>query len=364
MICVGFEGLTVPDTLRELIDRGVSSVILFTRNYESPAQLASLCTEIKACARPHRPIMICIDQEGGRVQRLREPFTIVPSMREVGACQPIEVAEQIAHNIGCVQARELRAVNIDMNLAPVLDVDSNPANPVIGERSFGADPQLVARLGCAMIKGLQWSDFDSSKESGVAACGKHFPGHGDTQVDSHLDLPRLRHQMSRLEQVELPPFAAAIKTGVAAIMTAHVIFESLDDKHPATMSLPVIDGLLRRRFGFDRVVISDDLEMKAIIDHFGIDAAIIQGAAAGIDLFMVCHQPQRQHQAIDVLIAAAQTNSESRKRIYANHRLDRLFDQFVQPARRFTKKIAARIGCAEHRALIAPPPLAAASHPD
>lgn len=319
MVCIGFDGTAVTPELRQLIGRGVSSVILFTRNYESPAQLAGLCAQIKSIA--NRPIMICIDQEGGRVQRLREPFTIFPSMRTIGQTGDVEQAR----SIGRVLAEELQSVNIDMNLAPVLDVDSNPANPVIGERSFGGDPNLVAAMGCALIDGLQ--------SSGLVACGKHFPGHGDTHIDSHLDLPRVAHNLDRLWQIELPPFAAAIKAGVSAIMTSHVLFDALDAENPATMSPAVIDQLLRQRLGFEGVIISDDLEMKAIADHFGFEDAIIGAARAGVDLLMVCHSSELQNRAIEALMQAVRDGVLSGSAVdQANRRLDGLFDRFVRPA--------------------------------
>ena len=322
MVCVGFEGLTPTAELIELIDRGVSSVILFSRNYQSPAQLRELCRNLKCAA--DRPIMICIDQEGGRVQRLRDAsgsFTAIPSMREIGQMGDEQHARQIGGTLAC----ELRRVNIDMNLAPVLDVDSNPHNPVIGERSLGNNPQAVARLGCALIDGLQ------SGPHCVAACGKHFPGHGDTSIDSHLDLPRLPHDLERLQRIELPPFEAAIQRGVASIMVSHVLFEPLDQDYPASMSPAIIDGLLRRRLQFDRVVIADDLEMKAIVDHFGIEEAVIRGASAGVDLFPICHQPQRQHLAIDALVRAARSGAVPMEHIErSNRRLDSLCSRFVK----------------------------------
>lgn len=344
MICVGFEGTTVPPTLRELIHRGVRSVILFTRNYESPAQLTSLCHEIKSLrSLESDPVLICIDQEGGRVQRLREPFTIIPSMREIGRTND----PQLGRAIGELQARELRAVNIDMNLAPVLDVDSNPANPVIGERSFSRDPDRVATLGAAMIAGLQAS------ADPIAACGKHFPGHGDTSIDSHLDLPRIGHTIDRLERVELPPFRAAIEANVAAIMTAHIVIESIDPDLPATISDRIITGILRRQLNFDRVIISDDLEMNAIANHFGIERAVVRGTLAGVDLFPICHQPQRQHQAIDGLIDAVERTEISIQQLErANQRLDRLFQQFVKPPQVWSQSTAEIIGCPKHQAIV------------
>jgi beta-N-acetylhexosaminidase len=294
MLCVGFDGLVVSIQLRELIARGVRSVILFSRNFESRQQLTALCSEIKSLS--NEPILVCVDHEGGRVQRFHDGFTRIPSMREIGSAGD----EAAAYTLGSAMARELRAAHIDLNLAPVLDVDSNPNNPVIGERSLGADPALVAQLGCALIRGMQHAPEGMS----IAACAKHFPGHGDTSIDSHLDLPILDHDLERIQQIELPPFIAAIKSGVASIMASHVLFRAIDPDFPASMSTKIINGLLRTQLGYQGVVISDDLEMNAIVNHFGIDNAVIRGAAAGVDLLCICHDSQRQHAAIDALMQA------------------------------------------------------------
>src|SRR4051812_3222225 len=257
MFAIGFDGKVVTPALGQLLDRGVSVVALFSRNVESPQQVARLCYDIQQ--RAGRPVLIAVDQEGGRVARLRNGFTPLPSMRSLGATGD----EKLAHSIGRLLAAELKAVNIHMNFSPVMDVDSNAANPVIGDRSFGADPALVARMGTALLRGLQ--------QSGVAACAKHFPGHGDTSKDSHFDLPTLPHPLSHLEKMELPPFAAAISAGVSAIMTAHIIFQAIDPTLPATLSHAVLSMLLRQKMKFDGVIFSDALEMKAIADHFSID---------------------------------------------------------------------------------------------
>jgi beta-N-acetylhexosaminidase len=337
MVCAGFHGTTVPDELAELIDRGAGGVVFFSRNVESPQQFADLAADLKDRA-GNRPLLTSIDQEGGRVMRLREPFTIIPPMRAVGAAGD----EPLAREVGRVLGRELRAVNIDMNLAPVLDVDTNPDNPVIGARSFGRDADLVARMGCALLRGLQ--------DEGVAACGKHFPGHGDTSQDSHHDLPALNHPLERLLTVELRPFKAAIAAGVAAIMSAHVIFRPIDDKFPATLSEAVLGGLLRKRLMYHGVIISDAMDMKAIADHYGFDDAIVRGARAGIDLFMLCHSHEQQRRAIEVIVKAVERHDLPVERVAeAGERLDRLCAKFVKPPTR--GPLPPFIGSEEHRAV-------------
>jgi len=318
MFCIGFDGYSIPPHVDRLIARGIGGVALFRRNVESPRALARLCAELKR--RADRPFMICIDQEGGRVMRLRDGFTDVPSMRALGRTGDAALAQQVGRVLGT----ELRAVNGDLNFAPVLDVDTNAANPVIADRSLGGDPSLVARLGVAIARGLQ--------ESGVAACGKHFPGHGDTMQDSHVELPRLNLPIERLHAVELAPFAAAVQAGIATIMTAHVVYEAIDHQYPATMSRAVLHDLLRGRLGFDGTIISDDLEMKAIADHFGFDEAITQSANAGVDLLMVCHVARKQEEAIEALIRAVEHGKVKSERIAeANRRIDKLFARFVRP---------------------------------
>jgi beta-N-acetylhexosaminidase len=269
---------------------------------------------------------------------MRGEFTDVPSARAVGRADD----PRLAREIGRILARELRAVNADWDLAPVLDVDTNPKNPVIADRSFSADPSRVARLGAEVVLGLQ--------ELGVAACGKHFPGHGDTWQDSHRELPTIDHPMSRLEQIELPPFKAAIDAGVATIMTSHIVFKQIDATVPATMSEPVLQGTLRRRLGFAGLIVSDDLEMKAIANNYGMEQVVIRGAQAGIDLFFICHDLSLQHRAIDILIKAVETGEVPRERIEdANRRIDAVVKRFYQPP--VDKEMLKIVGSDEHRAV-------------
>ncbi|MFZ5897152.1 MAG: beta-N-acetylhexosaminidase [Myxococcota bacterium] len=294
LLCVGFSGHEASPELVELVRRGVRKVILFARNVSDPEQVLSLTRAIKSLSTER--IAVAVDQEGGPVRRLRKGFTELPAMRTVGRSDDVHVAERT----GALLGRELRAVGIDWNFAPVLDVDTNPNNPVIGQRAFSHLPEKVAELGLALARGLS--------TQGVAACGKHFPGHGDTELDSHLDLPRISHSLERLERVELVPFAAAVAAGIPSIMSAHVVFSAVDPDFPATLSPAVLGGLLRQRLGYDGLVVSDDLEMNAIVEHYGIVTAMVRGLAAGVDCFLVCHTPERMHAAIDATLRAVEEN--------------------------------------------------------
>ena len=325
-VFVGIKGTTPAPAELELVRRGVGGVILFARNVAEPAQVAELTRHLKAAA--PGPLLICVDQEGGRVQRLRPPhWTAWPSMRRLG-----EIDQQggldgmggtaIAERLGEMIASELAVCGIDVDFAPVMDVDTNPDNPVIGDRSFSRDPRRVARLGVALAQGLE--------RSGVASCAKHYPGHGDTSQDSHLTLPRLAHDEKRLWEVELVPFVAAARAGIASLMTAHVRFETFD-RLPATLS-PVALRLLRRDVGFRGCCISDDLEMRAISDIWGVPDAAELSITAGCDAVLVCHTLQHQHDAIDAIARGARAGPLPRERLAeAASRMETL-QKFARPA--------------------------------
>lgn len=337
LFTVGFYGKTVTDDLARLLARGVGGVIFFARNVGTPAEVLELNREIKRVAA--RPLLLAIDQEGGQVARLRQGFTEIPPMRAVGATGSATLARELGGLIG----RELRAVGFDMNYAPVLDIDTNPDNPIIAARSFGRTPELVTELGLALAAGLQ--------DAGVAACGKHFPGHGDTSQDSHLELPKLPHAMARLEQVELAPFRAAAKAGIASFMTAHVIFEAVDAKYPATMSRAVLTGILREKLGYDGMVVTDDVEMKAIADNYGVEEAVLLGLGAGVDHFLCCHTAELAHRAIDAVVRAVQGGTLSQAVLDAATR------RFNSVRSRFEKPVGSAHGLsalrsAEHLALV------------
>ena len=302
LLCVGFEGKAPSPEVLELVRRGVYGVVLFARNVEDAEQVAALVAELKRAA--GRPLLVAVDQEGGRVARLRaaQGFTELPPMRALGDTGDADLAREAGRLLGS----ELRAVGIDQDFAPVVDVDTNPANPVIGDRSLSRDPEVVSRLGAALALGLQ--------EAGVAACAKHFPGHGDTSEDSHLHLPRLPHPLERLERVELAPFRALARAGVASVMTAHVVFDALDPRRPATLSPPVM-RLLREGIGFAGCALSDDLEMKAVADHFPLEEAAPGAVAAGVDALLVCQSTEVQHRVVDLVRRAMERGELPRPRV-------------------------------------------------
>ena len=334
---VGFPGPAPDDKVLALIDDGIFGAILFKRNVETPAQTAELIRALKSHAR--RPFVLSVDQEGGRVARLRgQPFTTLPSMRQIGSTRDATLAARV----GQLLAYECRAIGFDWDFAPVLDVDTNPKNPVIGDRALHQDPNEVARLGVALAQGME--------SGGVASCGKHFPGHGDTAQDSHLALPRLPHDLQRLRKVELVPFAAFSKARLSSLMTAHVIFEALEPNKPATMSREVLDGLLREELEFQGVVVSDDLEMKAIADNYSVEQAVIHGVEAGVDLFLVCHNARVQRDAIEALVRAVENGR------IKSERIDESLGRLEALARRFARgpeDLLSTLGSQEHRRLSA-----------
>jgi len=346
-VIAGIQGLAPTADELELIGRGVAGVVLFRRNVESPQQVAELSQALKAAAKG--PLLISIDQEGGRVQRLRAPYwTELPSMRRLGEIDAAGgisgmTGTAVAERLGRLVARELSACGIDYDYAPVLDVDTNPNNPVIADRSFSRDPARVARLGIAFAKGLE--------AEGVASCAKHFPGHGDTSQDSHKVLPRLAHDRERLWQVELVPFVAAARAGLASVMTAHVRFEAFD-RLPATLS-PLALQLLRRDVGFQGACISDDLEMNAIADSYGVVDGAELAISAGCDGVLVCHTLALQHQAIEGIARGARAGPLPRERLAeAAARMEKL-QRFARPAASI-KPEAAAAACApaEHAAFV------------
>jgi beta-N-acetylhexosaminidase len=295
LLIAGFDGHTLPVELKSIArEFGLGGVIVFSRNIAEPEQIAELCFEAARLV-PDLPLWVSIDQEGGRVARLKSPFTEWPPMATIGRSGDVALAGRFARAL----AAELRAVGITLDYAPVLDVHTNPNNPVIGDRALSDKAEEVATFGAAIVQGLQ--------AEGVAACGKHFPGHGDTSSDSHLELPLVEHPSERLRGVELKPFRAAIDANVAALMTAHVFMPALDEARPATLSNRIVSGLLREELRFEGVILSDDLEMKAIANTYAVPAAAVLAVEAGCDGVLICSgDHDLQASALEALIHAVE----------------------------------------------------------
>jgi beta-N-acetylhexosaminidase len=329
LLWVGFPGPSVSPALRGKLERGeVGATIVFKRNLElataagGPGELCDLDALVALNDELHRaapdgtPALIAVDQEGGPVQRVRAPATRWPAMRahdRLAAPDDAIMAEEVGRALG----DELRALGFDIDFAPVLDVDTNPANPIIGDRAFGSDAEVVARRALAFARGLD--------AAGVLACGKHFPGHGDTVTDSHLELPRIDHGWDRLDRVELLPFRRAAEAGLPMIMTAHVVFAAIDPgpgpgpgpgpARPATLSEPVVTGLLRGKLGYRGVIVSDDLDMRAIAGHMGADVAAVAAVRAGCDALLLCADEANQAAAEAALIREAERDTEFRRKV-------------------------------------------------
>jgi beta-N-acetylhexosaminidase len=289
-LMVGFDGTDLNADLKFLIDQiKAGGLILFAGNLATPDQITNLCHAAQdyAKTRGQPPLFIAIDQEGGQVARLREPFTQFPG-------NPFMQHEQDAIQFAEVTAAELKHVGINMNMAPVMDVAPENINSIMAKRSFGADPAWVSRMGVKVIEHLQARN--------IMAVAKHFPGIGRTVLDSHLDLPVLEDNLTGLEQFDLIPFEAGIRNGVAGLMLSHIFYPKLDPQWPASLSRPIANGLLRQRMGFDGLVLTDDLDMGAIAKHFDIRTSILQVLAADIDLALICHQGPNIETACEVIL--------------------------------------------------------------
>ena len=308
ILMFGFKGTSVTPHMEEfIVKHNLGGVIHFSRNVQNPKQLAELNQELQGLAKRSpsgSELLISIDQEGGTVARLTTGVTVLPSAMAFGATDNVELTEKACEIAGL----ELRATGINMNLAPVVDVNNNPLNPVIGVRSFGEDPESVAKLGAAAIRGYQ---------KHVAAVAKHFPGHGDTDLDSHLDLPIIPHSRERLDQVELLPFKEAIAEGVAAIMTAHVVFPAIEATPglPSTLSYQVLTKLLREELGFEGLIMTDCMEMAAIQDTYGTVEAAVMAVEAGADMVLVSHLEELQRGAFEALLVAVRSGRITEERI-------------------------------------------------
>lgn len=283
------------DTINLIKEYKVGNIILFARNVESPRQLFELTQNLQKLAKEEFdiPMFISIDQEGGMVTRIFEGSTFFPGAMTISATNNPDNA----YNMGKIMGKELNALGVNMNLAPILDVNNNPHNPVIGVRSFSDNPQVVAKYSWNFAKGLQ--------DEGVFATGKHFPGHGDTNVDSHLGLPTITHGLDRLNKVEFVPFRYNIDKGIKGIMSSHINFTELTkDGTPATLSKDVMTDLLRNDFGFKGLLVSDSMTMKGVVQKYSAEEATLMAINAGLDLTCLCHPESPRRETLEYLYKA------------------------------------------------------------
>jgi beta-N-acetylhexosaminidase len=314
MLFLGFGGTVMDETIAAFLDeKKPGGVALFARNIKGTEQTVKLIRDVRThdpgrgspAAPGGIPMFVSVDQEGGNVVRIKRYVTVLPSAMALGAARD----KDLAYRVGASLGRDLRLMGFNMNLAPVLDINSNPKNPVIGTRSFGEQPQLVADIGMAYMRGMQ--------SEGISAVAKHFPGHGDTESDSHHALPVLQHDLDRLRSVELVPFKAAFSSGLDALMTAHISLPKIAEEPdmPATVSKNVLTGILRKELGYDGIVVTDGLEMAGIVDKYGSGEAAVRAVEAGADMVMVLWFPEKKNEVQRMLLDAVKTGRLSEARI-------------------------------------------------
>jgi beta-N-acetylhexosaminidase len=304
MFIIGFDGTVMDNELEDMLKtRAPGGVILFRRNSESTEQLLELINSIKKVNSGKIPLFISVDEEGGRVSRMPDSLSDIPSAAAIGENGDISVT----YEVGTLIAEEISSFGINMDFAPVLDIFSNPDNTVIGDRSFGNTAQAVTEHGIEMMKGI--------RDKGVIPVVKHFPGHGDTVADSHKELPVVEYDMSRLAGFELVPFKKAIDEDADAVMVAHLLMKGIDPEKPATMSKAVISDLLRDQMGFKGVVVTDDMTMSAITENYDIGEAAVSSVVAGSDIILVCHDYDKEKMAIEAVRSAVESGYIKEARI-------------------------------------------------
>ncbi|OPA81309.1 beta-N-acetylhexosaminidase [Paenibacillus selenitireducens] len=347
MLICGFDGLTPNDHIQQLIEKHhIGGVIYFSRNYANVKQIADLSYELQQmnAASSQVPLFVSIDQEGGMVARIdNDEVTLVPGNMSIGASRD----DELAYEAAVICAKELRQMGINVNFAPSLDINNNPKNPVIGVRSYGENADLVSELGIATIEGYQSSD--------LAATAKHFPGHGDTAVDSHYGLASVPHNQARLMKLELAPFIRAIQAGVDMIMTAHVMFPAFEPEQiPATLSRRVLHDLLRVQLAYEGIIITDCLEMHAISKEFGVAEGAVKAVEGGADIVLVSHTLQEQVAAIEALIGAVRSGRIQEEQIDVSVKriLALKHKRHVGEYEQLTGSVAEQFGTAERKDLI------------
>ncbi len=329
LFMAGIPGKTLDNGTEALIrDYNLGGVILFSRNIEEPEQVAQLCQDLQDAGMKHQsvPLFIAVDQEGGRVARLREPFTLFPGNEAIGKDDnPLDKANEF----GLTTAKEMKLVGFNMDMAPVMDVQrGEPEKHLVG-RPFGKDPEKVGELGGAVIESLQ--------ENGIMAVAKHFPGLGRAPVDPHLELPSIEVGMKEIEAVNLPPFGAAIKRKVSSIMTSHAIYPALDPDRPATLSPTVLGNLLREKMSFDGLIITDDLEMGAIAKRWGVAEGASASFEAGADILLICKEQNYIEESLKLIRGKLLKGEIPLNRLHeSNERIQKAKDEFLHPVKKLS----------------------------
>jgi len=319
MVIIGLDGYTMDDNTKSMIEANpVGGFILFGENVKSSDQLLALVNSLKSTNSKNKlPLFISVDQEGGRVNRMPGEFKNLPSSQTIGKVNNVD----FSYEIGNILGEEIKSFGFNMDFAPVLDINSNPKNSVIGDRSFGTNAEVVSKLGIQTMKGIQ--------KSGVIPVVKHFPGHGDTSVDSHIGLPSVNNDMARLKSFELIPFNDAIENGADVVMVAHILLNKIDSQNPASLSKTIITDLLRKELNFNGVVITDDMTMGAIVKNYSISNAAIKSVNAGSDIVLVCHGHDNEVAVIDALKKAVKDGTITEERIDESvYRILKLKDKY------------------------------------
>lgn len=321
LLIVGFKGTFLNDRTKSYInDLKVGGLILFDRNIESKGQIIGLVEEIKGSnAEEDIPLFLCIDEEGGSISRLPKEYRRLPDPFQIGETNDVDIAFQFGQLLG----NRVKGLGLNLNFAPVLDIHSNPDNPVIGKRAYGTNPERVSDIGLEVANGI--------RNSSIIPAVKHFPGHGDTSTDSHLELPIIDKSLEELRNFELIPFEDAIENNIEMIMMAHILLPSLDKDYPATLSKKIVHDLLRDEMGYEGVIVSDDMTMGAIVNNFTLEDACIDFLKAGGDILLVCHGEDNPRIVFDKIIDAVEIGELSMEEIDEKvYRILELKDRYLK----------------------------------
>lgn len=305
LVVSGFYGTSLDENILKLIKEDkISGVILFNRNVKDSNTLLSLNNSLKESNKNNKlPLFISVDEEGGLVTRMPKDIKRLPTNKYIGSLNN----KDLSYKVGEILGEQLSYFGFNMNFAPVLDINSNPNNPVIGDRSFGNNKDTVASLGTSTMKGIQ--------SKNIISVVKHFPGHGDTSVDSHVNLPVVNYDINRLNSFEFVPFKTAIQNGADAVMVGHILLPKIDSKYPSSMSYEIVTNILRKDLGFNGLVVSDDMTMGAITKNYSIEEASIKAINAGVDLLLVCQKYENTENVLKALKEAALNGTISKERL-------------------------------------------------